>query len=235
MSRTQGGPLSLRDMKRNAARAALDFVEPDSVIGVGSGSTVDLFIGLLGERGVPLQGVVAASEASAARLEAVGVRVLELEDAHPVLYVDGADRIDMFGRALKGRGGALTREKAVASASAYWACIVDASKVTRTLGDDTVVVEVAEEMAGRVAEALSALGARSQRRAGELTDAGNPLLDVTGLHLENPATMEQTLDALPGVVGNGIFAHRRADVILVGRAGGGVSRIVPHELSQEQR
>lgn len=224
------GPLSLREMKRNAARAALDFIEPDTVIGVGSGSTVDCFLDLLEEVGASLRGAVSASEKTTTHLKRIGIEVFEIGEARPVLYVDGADQVDMHGRALKGLGGALTREKAVLHSSAYWACIVDATKVARVLHEGTVVLEVQESMAHHVMETMRAMGADARKRPGELTDSGNPLVDVVGLPLDNPLALEDTLDAIPGVIGNGVFARRRADVILVGRAGGGVGRIVPPSL-----
>jgi ribose 5-phosphate isomerase A len=228
--RAHKGPLTLRDMKRNAARAALDFIEPGTVIGVGAGSTVDCFLDLLEEIDAPVSGAVSASEKTSAHLRRIGIKVLEVGEARPVLYVDGADQVDMYGRALKGRGGALTREKAVAHASAYWACIVDATKVARVLHDGTVALEVQESMADRIVDSMRAMGGNALKRPGELSDNGNPLLDVDGLPLDNPLALEDTLDAIPGVIGNGVFARRRADVILVGRGGGGVGRVVPQGL-----
>jgi ribose 5-phosphate isomerase A len=228
------GPLGLREMKRNAARAALDFVEPGSVIGVGSGTTVWTFIDMLAESGMPIAGAVSTSNETTFRLRQIGIPVLGLSDAAPALYVDGADEIDMAGRALKGKGGALTREKAVAKACAYWACIVDATKVKRALDEEPVSLEVAETMVDSVRESVAAIGGVTERRAGQVTDGGNPLLDVSGLPLCNPAATEDLLDDIPGIIGNGIFARRPADVILVGRAVGGVSRIVPNSTADEQ-
>jgi ribose 5-phosphate isomerase A len=227
------GPLGLRAMKRNAARAALDFVEPGSVIGVGSGTTVWTFIDMLAESGMPLAGAVSTSNETTFRLRQIGIPVVALSEASPALYIDGADEIDMAGRALKGKGGALTREKVVATACAYWACIVDATKVKRMLVEESVSLEVAETMVDSVRESMAALGGVTERRAGQVTDAGNPLLDVAGLSLCDPAATEELLDDIPGIIGNGIFARRRADVILVGRAVGGVSRIVPNSLVDE--
>ena len=224
------GPLSLREMKRNAARAALDFVEPGSVIGVGSGSTVWCFIDLLAETHMPLAGAVSASRETSRRLRDIGIEVLELDHIVPCLYVDGADRVDMSGRALKGKGAALTHEKIVANACEYWACIVDATKAARSLGGSPVSLEVAENMVGSVDDAIHALGGETRRCERIVTDDGNALFEASGLPLADPLAMEDALDAIPGVIGNGIFAHRRADVILVGRAGGGVGRIVPHTI-----
>lgn len=227
------GPLGLREMKRNAARAALDFVEPGSVIGVGSGTTVWTFIDMLAESGMPLAGAVSTSNETTFRLRQIGIPVMGLSEASPALYIDGADEIDMAGRALKGKGGALTREKVVAAACAYWACIVDATKVKRMLIDESVSLEVAETMVDSVRESMAAVGGVAERRVGQVTDAGNPLLDVSGLSLCDPSATEDLLDDIPGIIGNGIFARRRADVILVGRAVGGVSRIVPNSLADE--
>jgi ribose 5-phosphate isomerase A len=227
------GPLGLREMKRNAARAALDFIEPGSVIGVGSGTTVWCLIDLLAESGMSLEGAVSTSNETTFRLRRIGVRILDLSQAAPTLYIDGADEIDMAGRALKGKGGALTREKAVAKASTYWACIVDATKVKRDLWDSSVSIEVAEGMLGSVQESMKALGGTAERRVGASTDAGNPLMDVSGLPMIDLVSTEDLLDNTPGIIGNGIFARRRADVILVGRAVGGVGRIVPTSLVVE--
>jgi ribose 5-phosphate isomerase A len=222
------GPLGLREMKRNAARAALDFIEPGTLIGVGSGTTVWCFIDVLAESGIRVGGAVAASAETARRLTEIGVTVVELDGSHPTLYVDGADAIDMSGRAIKGGGAAQTREKAVAQVSEYWACIVDATKVVRGLSGEPVPIEVEPSMRESVIEAIEALGGAAYVRPNVLTDAGNPMLDVTGLSLADPLAAEIALDAIPGVVECGVFARRTADVILVGRAGGGVGRIVPH-------
>jgi ribose 5-phosphate isomerase A len=153
---------------------------------------------------------------------------VELGERRPSLYVDGADEIDMSGRAIKGGGAALTREKRLAAASHYWACIVDATKIVHAIGDEPVPLEVAFEMVDSVSAAIAALGGKARAREGVLTDGGNPVLDAAGLSLEDPLEIEELLDAIPGVIGNGVFARRTADVILVGRAGGGVGRIVPH-------
>ena len=226
------GPLGLREMKRNAARAALDFVEPGTVIGVGSGTTVWCFIDVLRESGLRVGGAVVASKETAQRLAEIGVTILELDDSHPTLYIDGADAVDMSGRAVKGGGAAHTREKAVATASEYWACIVDATKVVRALSDETIPLEVQAAMIDSVAEAISAMGGSASVRPGVLTDGGNPVVDANGLSLADPLAAEAALDAIPGVIECGVFARRTADVILVGRAGGGVGRIIPHRYDE---
>ena len=225
-------PLSIDEMKRNAAHAALDFVEPGAVIGVGSGTTVSAFIDVLAEEGPRIKGAFAASKESARHLADRGIPVLELsEDSHPSLYVDGADEIDMRGRAIKGGGAAQTCEKAIASVSAYWACIVDVTKVVRTLDDMSVPLEVETGWANTVSQAIAQMGGEACLRQGVLTDAGNLVMDAFGLPLDDPDAIEDRLDAIPGVVGNGVFAHRAADVIIVGRATGGVGRIVPRALT----
>ena len=229
MSASQhGGPVGLREMKRNAARAALEFVEPGAIIGVGSGTTVWCFIDVLAESGIRPAGAVAASAETAQRLQEIGVTTSELGTAHPGLYVDGADQVDMGGRAIKGRGAAHTREKAIASASEYWACIVDVTKVVQSLGGIPIPLEVEAAALNEVSTAVRALGGSPSIRTDAMTDAGNPILDVVGLSLGDPLALEVALDAIPGVIGNGVFAKRTADVILVGRASGGVGRIVPH-------
>jgi ribose 5-phosphate isomerase A len=223
------GPIGLREMKRNAARAALDFVDADAVIGIGSGTTVWCFIDLLAESGIPIAGAVPASLECARRLREIGVGVLELSDRRPTLYVDGADQVDMSGRAIKGGGAAHTHEKAIATASDYWACIVDATKIVRELGGVPVPIEVADGAAVEVLSAVERLGGEGRLRESVLTDTGHQVIDALGLPLGDPLELEVSLDAVPGVIGNGVFARRTADVVLVGRATGGVARIVPHE------
>jgi len=224
-----GGPLSIDDMKRDVACAALDFVEPGSVVGVGSGTTTWAFVEALAEGPVSVAGAVAASDETARRLAAIRIPVFDFSpDMTLNLYVDGADQVDMSGRAVKGGGAAHTREKALASVSEYWVCIVDASKVVRALQDAKIPLEVLPEAVDFVREALRQFGATVVVRHGVLTDAGNPVLDARGLSLADPNELEETLDAIPGVVGSGLFARRRADLILVGRADGGVGRIVPN-------
>jgi ribose 5-phosphate isomerase A len=222
------GPLSISEMKHNAARAALEFVEPGAFIGVGSGTTVNAFIEVLAEEGPRVEGALAASKESARHLTDVGIPVLELSDeVHPSLYVDGADEVDMKGQAIKGGGAAQTREKVIASASDYWACIVDVTKVVRELVDMSVPLEVDPSLVNAVSDAVAKLGGEACLRLGVVTDAGNPVMDAFGLPLSDPVVLEDQLDAIPGVVGNGIFAHRTADVIIVGRATGGIGRIIP--------
>jgi ribose 5-phosphate isomerase A len=220
-------------MKRNAARAALDFIDNGALIGVGSGTTVWCFIDVLADSGLRLGGAVAASNETARRLTEIGVNVIDLDGAHPTLYVDGADAVDMSGRAIKGGGAAHTREKAVAMASEYWVCIVDATKIVRNLSTEPIPVEVEPGTVRAVIGSIEAMGGAARVRPGVLTDAGNPVLDATGISLADPLEAELALDAIPGVIECGIFARRTADVILVGRAGGGVGRIVPYHTYAE--
>jgi ribose 5-phosphate isomerase A len=222
------GPISMNEMKRNAATAALDFIEPGTVIGVGSGTTVWCFVDVLAQSGLHVGGAVAASVETGRRLKEIGIELVNPADARPTLFVDGADEIDMSGRAIKGGGGAHTLEKRIAIQCDYWACIIDATKIVRALGERPVPLEVVPGSARAVLLSVTELGGRGYLRRDQHTDSGNEIVDVQGLSLEDPLAMEFALDAIPGVLGNGIFARRRADVILVGRAGGGVSRIVPH-------
>lgn len=222
------GPLSIDEMKRNAARAALDFIEPGALIGVGSGTTVCAFIEALAEEGPHVAGALAASCESARQLADMGIPIFKLADGmRPSIYIDGADKIDMLGRAIKGRGAAQTREKAIAAVSEYWACVVDSTKVVRELLDTAVPLEIDASQVDVVTDAVARMGGEARLRLGIVTDAGNPMMDAFGLDLGDLVDLEDDLDAIPGVIGNGVFAHRTADVIIVGRATGGIGRVVP--------
>jgi len=215
-------------MKRAAAYAALEFVTEGSVIGVGSGTTTWAFVDALAEQGPQVRGVIAASAETEMRLAEAGLRVLTPDAVlHLPLLVDGADEVDAFGRALKGGGGAHVREKVLATWAGRWVCVVDETKVVEELGARTVAVEVVPFALATVTRALVALGGVSRLREGSCSDNGNPVLDVAGLDLSDPLAAEEALDAIPGVVGNGIFARRRADVVLVGRSDGEVARLTP--------
>ncbi len=211
-------------MKRAAAAAAIEYVQPAMTIGVGTGSTADWFVTLLSELPAARRpaAAVASSFATAAALRAGGIRVVDPADAlYPLpLYVDGADEVDPELRLIKGGGGAHTREKAVATASELFVCIVDETKLVERLGRRPVPLEVVPWAAAFVAERVAALGGRSAARPGFLTDNDNAVLDVTGLELSDPEGLELELDAIPGVVECGIFARRRADVVLAGTASG---------------
>ena len=214
--------MTLDDMKRASANAALEYVPTGATIGVGTGSTAEFFIEELAARPGLIAAAVASSEASAAALRAAGIRVLDPAAApYPLpLYVDGADEIDPELRLIKGGGGAQTREKVLATAAELFVCIVDDTKLVERLGRAPVPLEVMPWAAAFVAERVAALGGRTAARPGFLTDNGNAVLDAMGLDLSDPEGLELELDAIPGVVECGLFARRRADVVLVGTAGG---------------
>ncbi len=207
--------------KQAAAEAALEFVTEDTVIGVGTGSTVNFFIDALAARRGRIRGAVSSSEASTARLKAAGIEVLDLNGTGDLeLYVDGADETDRHGRLIKGGGGALTREKIVAAASRRFVCIVDDSKVVDVLGRFPLPVEVIPMARSYVARQLFRLGGQPVWREDFLTDNGNPILDVHGLRILDPPALEASINGIAGVVTVGLFAQRPADIVLVGGAGG---------------
>lgn len=196
-------------------------------LGVGTGSTVNHFIDALAARGLTLGCVVSSSEATTARLKKHGIEVSELNSAGNLdLYVDGADEVDSAGNMIKGGGGALTREKIVAAASQRFVCIVDDSKLVRVLGKFPLPVEVIPMARSYVARQMVSLGGLPEYREGFVTDNGNQILDVRHLDLVNPIEMEDRINRIAGVVTVGIFARRRADLVLAG-TDQGVSRITP--------
>lgn len=203
-------------LKREAARAALGAVRPGSLIGVGTGSTANHFIEALGSMRPGPLAAVASSAATAARLRDAGVSLLDLDEAGPLpLYVDGADEATRARMLIKGGGGALTREKILAAASARFICIVDDSKLVERLGAFPLPIEVLSLALGVVSRAVERLGGRAVPREGFLTDNGNPILDVHGLELGDPTAMESALNQIPGAVTNGLFALRPADELIV--------------------
>lgn len=205
-------------LKRRAAEAALAFVEENSVLGVGTGSTVNCFIDLIGERRFPLKGAVSSSKATEAKLRAIGIEVLDLNSAGPIpLYVDGADETDAKRNLIKGGGAALTREKIVAQAAEQFVCIVDQSKLVPQLGKFPLPVEVIPMARSLVARELVKLGGDPVWREGVVTDNGNVILDVWQLDIVDPQALEQAINNIPGVVCNGLFALRPADVVLIAR------------------
>ncbi|HEY5637153.1 MAG TPA: ribose-5-phosphate isomerase RpiA [Burkholderiales bacterium] len=208
-------------LKRQVAQAALAHVVDGAVVGVGSGSTVNLFIDALATIKGRIDGAVAASEASAARLKGHGIRVADLNsvDSLPV-YVDGADEITEHLAMIKGGGGALTREKIVAAVAKRFVCICDASKLVPVLGKFPLPVEVIPMARSHVGRALRALGANPVLRADFRTDNGNLILDCHGLSILDPYTLETELNQIAGVVTNGLFARRPADLLLLGGADG---------------
>ena len=211
--------------KQIVAQAALDFIESGEILGVGTGSTVNLFIDALVKIKGKIDGVVSSSDASTERLQAIGLKVLDLNRTGDLsLYVDGADEATKNLHLIKGGGGALTREKIVASASRRFVCIVDESKVSPYLGSFPLPVEVLPMAQSLVARKLIKMGGQPELRAGFTTDNGNVILDVKGLDLTDPRNMESKINLLAGVVDNGIFAERPADILLIG-GGSGVQQI----------
>jgi ribose 5-phosphate isomerase A len=208
-------------LKRKVAEAALKHVVEDAVVGVGSGSTVNFFIDALATIKGRIEGAVAASEASAARLKQHGIRVFDLNsvDELPV-YVDGADEVTEHLHMVKGGGGALTREKIVAAVAKRFVCICDASKLVPVLGRFPLPVEVIPMARSYVGRELLKLGAHPELRQDFRTDNGNLVIDCHGLTLLDPPKMEAELNNIAGVVTNGIFARRGADVLLLGEASG---------------
>jgi ribose 5-phosphate isomerase A len=204
--------------KKAAAEAALQFVEDDMTVGVGTGSTVNFFIDALASRRARIKTTVASSEASAKRLRALRIPVSELNDTDGCdVYVDGADEVSEHLAMIKGGGAALTREKIVAAASRRFVCIADASKLVGVLGKFPLPVEVipmARSFVGR--QLVKLTGGVPQLRAGVTTDNGNLIIDVRGLSILKPMGLEADIDSIAGVVENGIFARRPADVLLLG-------------------
>ena len=209
------------ELKKAVANAALNYVEAGKIIGVGTGSTANCFIDALAGRRAEIPGAVASSEATRKRLEGHGIRVLELNAVTELyLYVDGADEINESMHMIKGGGGALTREKIVAEVATRFVCIADESKLVDTLGRFPLPVEVIPMAQALVERRLRALGGEPTPRAGFTTDNGNLILDVHGLAIADPTTLETELNQIPGVVTNGLFARRPADVLLLGGPGG---------------
>ncbi len=212
-------------LKRSAAEAALAYIEPKlgnaSVVGVGTGSTTNHFIDALGAIRHKFDAAVASSEASAVRLEAAGIPVIDLNAAPSVsVYVDGADEVHAAKQLIKGGGGALTREKIVAASADEFVCIVDESKVVATLGAFPLPVEVIPMARGLAARAIVGLGGAPELREGFVTDNGNIILDVHELAITDPAGLESALNNVVGVVCNGVFAAQAANLVIVAGASG---------------
>ena len=209
------------ELKKAAALAALDYIVEGSIVGVGTGSTVNHFIdGLAGMR-ERIRGAVSSSEASSKRLAAHGIEVFDLNGIeHLPVYVDGADEIDGGFAMIKGGGGALTREKIVAAVSGRFVCICDASKRVDVLGRFPLPVEVIPMACSHVARELRKLGGDPKVRADFVTDNGNLILDVHGLSITDPVETETRINQIVGVVTNGLFAERGADVLLLAGATG---------------
>lgn len=203
--------------KKAAAEAAIKYIDPDAILGVGTGSTVNFFIDALAAVRPKLRGAVSSSQASTKRLEALGIPVLDLNAADEIpVYVDGADEVDHHLAMIKGGGGALTREKIIAAVAGKFICIADESKLVDRLGVFPLPVEVIAMARGYVARELVKLGGRPVWRAGFVTDNGNHILDVRNLVIDDPVALETEINQFAGVVTVGLFARRPADVLLVG-------------------
>ncbi|WP_349257001.1 ribose-5-phosphate isomerase RpiA [Salinisphaera sp.] len=201
--------------KRAAAEAAYEFLVEDDYIGIGTGSTVNHFIDVMAERKPSVRACVSSSEASSAKLKKAGFEVEELNDTGNLpVYFDGADEVNRHFELIKGGGGALTREKIIASVSRRFVCMVDASKHVDPLGKFPLPVEVIEMGRSAVARQLVKLGGSPELRPNVRTDNGNPVLDVYNLDLSNAIAMEDAINAIPGVVTVGLFARRPADVLV---------------------
>ena len=217
--------LTQDELKTLVGQAALGYVKPGSIVGVGTGSTVDKFIDALGQA---LQlnpqfvtGAVSSSVRSTQRLEALGIKVMPSESVTSLgVYIDGADEIDHSGNMIKGGGAALTREKIVADLADKFVCIADESKLVQTLGKFPLPVEVIPMAAPQVIRAFEKLGGTAKVRESVTTDNGNVIVDVTGLAISNPAQFESDINQLPGVVTVGVFAQQKASVCLLGTSAG---------------
>ncbi len=209
--------MSQDDLKRLAAKAALEYVEEGSIIGVGTGSTVNHFIDQLAEMKQLIDGAVSSSEASTERMKAHGIQVCDLNASGPLdLYVDGADEATRFLHLIKGGGGALTREKIVAAASKKFVCIADDSKLVDRLGTFPLPMEVIPMARSYVARELVKFGGTPIWREGFTTDNGNLILDIHDLDIMNPVETERELNNIAGVVTVGLFAIRPADLLILG-------------------
>lgn len=209
------------EMKKNAAWAALEYIPRNTVVGVGTGSTVNHFIDALASIKHEIKGAVSSSEQSTGKLKALGIEVFDLNSIDSFsVYVDGADEINRQKHMIKGGGAALTREKIVAAVADSFICIVDQSKQVEVLGQFPLPVEVIPMATRYVQRELTKLGGRPVLRQGVTTDNGNVILDVHQLAINDPLKLEQQINNIVGVVCNGIFAHRPADMVLVGSADG---------------
>ena len=213
------------ELKALVGQAALQYVTPGEIVGVGTGSTVNKFIDALASIKNQIAGAVSSSEASTARLKALGIPVFEANEVGELaVYIDGADEIDAGGHMVKGGGAALTREKIVAAQSRRFVCIADESKLVKVLGAFPLPVEVIPMATARLTRQFAAMGGLASVRMKEgaplVTDNGQHILDVTGLQIHDPLEFESQVNQWPGVVAVGVFAHQRASVCLLGTADG---------------
>ena len=218
-------PLTQDELKTLVGQAALQFIVPGDIVGVGTGSTVNKFIDALATVKEQVRGAVSSSVASTERLHAIGIPVLDANEVEQLsVYVDGADEIDGQGHMVKGGGAALTREKIVAALARQFVCIADESKLVATLGRFPLPVEVIPMAAAHIVRRFAALGGKATLRLKEgqplVTDNGQHILDVTGLSITDPLALESEINQWPGVVTVGIFAHQKAQVCLLGTVQG---------------
>lgn len=209
------------ELKVQVGRAALAYVKPHQVLGVGTGSTVNHFIEALAHSAIPVAAAVSSSEQTTARLRECGIEVVSANEVQRIcVYIDGADEIDARGCMIKGGGAALTREKIVAALADDFVCIADGSKWVKVLGRFALPVEVIEMATQHTIRRFAQMGAIAVPRPGVLTDNGHPILDVSGLRIEQPEALEREINQWPGVVTVGLFAQRGADVCLLGESSG---------------
>jgi ribose 5-phosphate isomerase A len=209
------------EMKRDAAWAALQFISKDSIVGVGTGSTVSHFIDALATIKDTIRGAVSSSEQSTAKLKQLGIPVFDLNDISEMsIYIDGADEINSQKQMIKGGGAALTREKIIAAVADTFVCIVDNTKQVELLGHFPLPIEVIPMASSYVSRELEKLGAKPVLRQGVITDNGNQIIDAHGLQIIDPLALELQLNNIVGVVTNGLFAQRGADIVLVGSDSG---------------
>jgi len=214
---TNNETLSQDQKKQVAAEAAIDFVKSDAIVGVGTGSTVNFFIDALAKQKHRIQGAVSSSDASTERLKSHGIEVFDLNEVDNLdIYVDGADEITEHKHMIKGGGAALTREKIVAAVAKTFICIIDDTKNVPVLGSFPLPVEVIPLARSYVAREIVKLGGDPEYRQGVVTDNGNHIIDVHNLSIMNPSELETRLNEIVGVVTNGLFAHRGADVVITG-------------------
>ena len=222
---TTSAPLTQDELKALVGQAALHYVVPGDIVGVGTGSTVNKFIEALASRKGDIKGAVSSSVASTERLKALGIPVFDANEVESLsVYIDGADEIDGQGHMVKGGGAALTREKIVAALAARFVCIADESKLVAALGKFPLPVEVIPMAAAHIARRFAALGGQATVRQKDgkplVTDNGQHILDVTGLTIADPLAFESDVNQWPGVVTVGVFAHQKATVCLLGTAQG---------------
>ncbi len=213
--------MSQNEMKKAAAEAALDYIKAGDVVGVGTGSTVNFFIDALATIKGRIEGAVSSSEASSERLKSHGIPVYNLNDVSEIsVYVDGADEVTKHMDMIKGGGGALTREKIVAAVAKKFVCIVDETKLVDVMGEFPLPIEVIPMARSYVARELVKMGSQPVYREGFVTDNGNQILDVHNLQIIDPPKLETELNQIVGIVTNGLFAHRGANVVLMGSPDG---------------